>query len=263
MALIQPIIWLSLFGKAFNLTGLFTIPEDLLNQLPPNITANIATFFNEAFNSIFGTSDYFSFMSAGMLSVIVLFTSMFSGMSIVWDRRLGFLNKLLVAPISRGSIVLGKVLYSVVRSLIQAALVFSIALGLGLRLGNSFVISDLVIIFGSLFLLSVGLSSVFIAISIRVKSMETQIAVVNLLNLPLLFASNALFPIKLMPSWLQTIASLNPISYASDAVRLSIFHSTKGLDISALTSDFIFLGIFALVFTTSGMILAERALRKG
>ncbi|MFQ6135534.1 MAG: ABC transporter permease, partial [Nitrososphaerales archaeon] len=213
--LIQPMVWLGLFGKSFNLRGIASLPPDVVAQLPPALRASVADMFNEYLSGIFGgTVDYFSYMAVGMLSVIILFTAMFSGMSVVWDRRLGFLNKLLVAPIPRGSIILAKMSSSVLRGLFQATLVFGIAFLFGLQAGDAFNTLDLLGVFAALFLLSMGLSSIFISISIRVTNWETQMAVANLLNLPLMFASNALFPIKQMPDWLQTVARFNPITYA-------------------------------------------------
>ena len=259
MMIVQPVIWLGLFGKALNLTGLINIDT---SGLPPAVTQQFSQLINEAVNSLFGTEDYFTYMAAGMLSTIVLFTAMFSGMSVVWDRRLGFLNKLLVAPIRRESIILSKMLSSVLRGLFQALLVFSIAFAFGLKLGNNFGPFDLLGMFSALFLLSLGLSSMFLAITIRIKSHETVIAVANLLNLPLIFTSSALFPIKQMPDWLQAVAQYNPITYATDVVRTFVLHSQAGIDIATLANNFQFLTAFAAVFTIIGLVLAERGLRK-
>jgi ABC-2 type transport system permease protein len=259
MMIVQPVIWLGLFGKAFNLTGLLSIPTQLLEQLP-----QITDIFNQMLRSTFGgTTDYFTYMAAGMLSIIILFTSVFSGMSVVWDRRFGFLNKLLVAPIHRSSIIVAKVTSSVIRGILQAALVFVIAFAFGLKVGDAFSISDLLGVFTGLFLLSIGLSSLFIALTIRIKSWESHMAVVNLLNLPLMFASSALFPISQMPDWLKSIASLNPISYTSDLVRSFILHNNStGLDISKIALDAGVLTGFALIFLLIGIFLADRGLRQ-
>ncbi len=263
MTFIQPVMWLGLFGKAFNLSGLFSIPREVLDQLPPSVTSSFSQITNQALRSIFGgTTDYFSYMAAGMLSVIILFTSMFSGMSIVWDRRLGFLNKLLAAPISRMSIVLSKVLSSIVRGLIQATLVFLVALALGFHAASAIGLADVLVAFSALFLLSFSLSSLFIAITLRVKDWQTQMAMMNLLNLPLMFASSALFPIRQMPSWLQTVANLNPISYASDAVRQSLLNGMNLVNSSSLLLDFQFLIAFSVAFILSSMLLAGRSLTK-
>lgn len=264
MMLIQPTVWLGLFGKSFNLSSLSSIPPDIAAQLPPALKTSLAEVSNQYLQRLFGgTADYFTYMAAGMLSVIILFTAMYSGTSIVWDRRLGFLPKLLVAPISRGAIVLSKMLSSVLRGMFQAALVFGLAFLFGLKAGDAFNPLDLLGIFAALLLLSIGLSSIFITISIRVTSWEAHMAVVNLLNLPLMFASNALFPIKQMPDWLQTIARLNPITYATDATRAFILHSDRYLfDTSTLILDFQMLTLFAASSTLLCVIMASRQLHK-
>lgn len=264
MMLIQPVIWMGLFGKALNLSSFVSIPPEFLNQLPMELQVQLPSLLNQILNETFGgTTDYFTFMAAGMLSVVVLFTAMFSGMSVVWDRRFGFLNKLLVAPIARGSIVLAKVLSSVIRSMLQGLLIFCVAFGFGLQVGNAFGIFDFLGVLVALFLLSLGLTSMFLAVTMRIKSHETVIAVANLLNLPLTFASNALFPIQQMPPWLQTVAKLNPISYAADAVRSFILHSNAGLDVAKIAVDFQFLVAFALIFSLVGILVARSGLRKG
>ncbi len=262
--LIQPIVWLGLFGKSLNLRGIISLPPEVIAELPLELRTSLADIFNDYLGSLFGgTVDYFTYMAVGMLSVIILFTAMFSGMSTVWDRRLGFLNKLLVAPIPRGSIVLAKMSSSVLRGLFQAILVFGIAFLFGLQPGDAFNILDLIGVFVALFLLSLGLSSLFISISIRVTNWETQMAVANLLNLPLMFASNALFPIKQMPEWLQTIAKFNPISYTTEATRNFILHSSSyPLDVSTILFDFQILIIFAIISSLLGILVASRGLRQ-
>lgn len=243
MSIVQPIIWMVLFGKAFNLTA--------LAGSTPGAMAG--------FTSIFGTSDYFSFMSVGILSFVVLFATMFSGMSIVWDRRLGFLNKVLSTPVSRGSIVLSKVFSAVVRSLTQAGIVLVVAVLLGIQVGSTFGPINLLGAFSALFLMSVGLSSLFITIAIRSTRWETQMAVMNLLNLPLLFASNALFPTALMPDWLRTFARVNPVTYTTDAVRQLILFTP---DMTSIANDFLFLAVFAVLFSVIGIILSWRYLSR-
>jgi ABC-2 type transport system permease protein len=261
MMLVQPVIWMGLFGKALNLSSFVSIPTD---QLPIELQDQVSTLLNQMLSeTLGGTTDYFTFMAAGMLTVVVLFTAMFSGMSVVWDRRFGFLNKLLVAPIPRGSIVFAKVSSSVIRTMLQALLIFGVAIAFGLQVGNAFGILDFLGVLVTLFLLSLGLTSMFLAITMRIKSHETVVAVANLLNLPLTFASNALFPIRQMPPWLQTVANLNPISYAADAVRSFILHSNAGLDMAKIAVDFQFLIGFAVIFSLVGILVARMALRKG
>ncbi|MFP3984678.1 MAG: ABC transporter permease [Candidatus Bathyarchaeia archaeon] len=254
MSVIQPVVWMGLFGKAMNIGSIFTSASfPALPGVDPEIISQ------QIMEQTFGTSDYFSYMSVGMLSFVVLFTAMFSGMSIVWDRRLGFLNKVLSTPVARGSVIFAKVFSAVVRSLIQAGIVLIVAFLLGLKLGPSFNVSSIFGVFLALFLVCIGLSSIFILIAIRSTRWETQMAVVNLLNLPLLFGSNALFPTELMPEWLQTFTKINPITYVTDATRQLLLFQT---DMAQLMFDFIFLAGFALIFSTIGLLLSWRYLSK-
>jgi ABC-2 type transport system permease protein len=271
MTIIQPLIWLGLFGKAMNLSQIFTgnsISNSIssaLQGLHLNSTqqAGIGTALSNVGNTLltktFQTTSYFSFMSVGMVSFIVLFTCMFSGMSIVWDRRLGILNKLLSTPVARGSILMSKVFNSVIRSLMQAAIVLGVGFALGLTVGPDFSPINLLGVFAAVFLLCMGLSSIFILIAIRSTNWQTQMAVMNLLNLPLLFASNALFPTSIMPSWLQDVANVNPVSYATGASRILILGP---LDTSKLAMDFGVLGLFAVIFSFIGIVLSWRFLSR-
>jgi len=213
----------------------------------------------------FGVTNYFSFLAVGMLTFVVVFTAMFSGMSIVWDRRLGFLNKALSTPVPRGAIIMSKVLNCVIRSLIQAGIVIVLAWLLGIQFGAYFSVVTLLGAFAAMFLLCLGLSSLFLAIAIRSTKWETQMAVVNLLNLPLLFTSNALFPTAFMPSWLRTVSEINPITYATDAARQMLTNSSItmwGIGPGHLVFDFAFLGAFAFVFATVGIVLSVRYLSR-
>jgi len=244
MTIIQPIIWMGLFGKAFNLSSL---------------TGGTGAGGSALFLQLFGTSDYFSYMSVGIISMVVLFTTMFGGMSIVFDRRLGFLNKVLSTPVARSSIIFSKVFASVIRCMVQVAIVLVAAMALGLVLYAHFNPLMIFLPFVAALLLGIGLSAMFIAIAVRSRRFETQMAIANLLNLPLLFASNALFPTKLMPDWLQAFANINPITYATDAIRQSLLMDPNW---ATLAGDFAYLVGFALVFGAVGILLSWRFLSK-
>ena len=257
MSLIQPFMWLALFGKAMNLTAIFTggsfnipglnIPKEVINQIGKQIMLQT-----------FGTEDYFSYLAVGMLSFISLFTAMFSGMSIVWDRRLGFLDKVLSTPVARGVIPMAKVLSTVVRSLAQAAIVLTLAILLGMH-ASHITLTGLLGSFAALLLLIIGFASLFVTLAIRSTSWEAQMAIMNLLNLPLLFASNAMFPVTYMPEWLQAIAKINPVSYAADICRQLLLAAPGMADIGF---EFIYLGAFAATLSTIGIILSWRYLSK-
>ncbi|MBE5728697.1 ABC transporter permease [Candidatus Parvarchaeota archaeon] len=256
MSLIQPVIWLGLFGKAMNLGAIFS--NNSINiavlDIPKSVLNSLSALF---MTSAFGTTDYFSFLAIGMLAFIVLFTSMMSGMSIVWDRRFGFLDKLLSTPVSRGSIVVAKILNSTIRSLVQAAVVLVIAVLLGMSVAHLSV-SGILLTFFALFLLSFGMSSLFVLLALRSKDWQSQMMVVNLLNLPLLFASNAFFPTKFMPSWLQAVASVNPVSFAINIGRNLLLNIPIA---TSVFNEFLYLGIFAVALAAISIVLSWKLLK--
>jgi ABC-2 type transport system permease protein len=267
LTIIQPILWMGLLGKAMNIGGIFSAssipPIQLTPPLTPSQLAQLGTVFqglsNTIMSSTFGVTDYFSYMAMGMIVFTTLFTTAFSGMSVVWDRRLGFMNKVLSTPVSRSVIILSKVLSATLRSMFQAAIVIVIAYIFGLQFGANFNVLSLLGVFAVVFLIGMGLSSMFIAINLRATRMETPQAVINLITLPLMFASNAFFPINLMPDWLQAVANVNPMSYTTDAVRrLTIFSD----GFSKLPFDFAYVGIFAAVLTIISIVLSWRYLNK-
>jgi len=287
MAILQPVIWMGLFGKAMNLGNMFqsgnfgnlslpgislpgyalsppytsgnvTIPGAVISQGFQQVLSS-ANFGPSIMQNIFGVKDYFSYFSVGMISFIALFTTMFSGMSIVWDRRLGFLNKVLSTPVSRGAVIFSKVLNASLRSMFQATVVLLLAAVFGLQVSSTFSVLNILGVYAAVFLLCLGLSSVFLALALRSTKWETQMAIVNLINLPLMFASNTFFPISQMPPWIQAIASVNPVSYLTDAVRQL---TVLPLDARSLMIDFGFLGGFAVVFSIIGIALSWRYLTK-
>jgi len=249
ISLIQPVIWMGLFGKALNFSSFIT---------GSGAPASVA---NAVLLKYFGTTSYFSYLVCGMLVFIVLFTSAFAGMSVVWDRRFGFMNKALSTPVSRGTIVMAKILQSVGRSLIQAAVVLVIGIALGMETGslNALGVTGAFVI---IFMISMGLSGLFVMLSLRSSNWQTQMAIINLLNLPLLFASNALFPLAIMPTWLQDVARLNPISYAIDGIRQLLVNTAAPAHFAALWVDFSVVLGFAALFSIVGIVASWRLLSK-
>jgi len=252
LTMVTPLIWLGLFGQAFR-----------LEQLAGGGSAS-----PEAIGNFFaGAPNYFSFMAIGMLCVVVLFTCMFSGFSIVWDRRFGFLTKLQVAPIPRGVVPLSRILSSVIRALTQAMIVFIIALIFvaipdvsGLELSAGFGAGELLLMLFILTLLALGFGAIFTTIALTIENQETLMGVVNLLNLPIMFASAALFPTVLMPDWLKTVANLNPITLAADGIRQLVFDSPQ--PVYDLSVDIMGLALFASFFLLLGWFLARKVMNR-
>jgi len=278
MFVLQPLIWMSLLGKSMNISAMFSanninmpatmpVPSNIvISPSGVNVVLNgtalsqmFADMGAQIMQNTFGVADYFSYMAVGMVSMIVMTTTMFSGMSIVWDRRLGFLDKVLSTPVPRGAIIFAKVLNATLRAMFQATIILALAYLLGLQVSSTFTPLNLLGVYAAIFMLSVGLSSVFLAFSLRSTRMERPMQFVSLITMPLMFASNTFFPVSSMPDWMQAIASVNPMTYMTDAVRqLTILP----LDTSALITDFTYLGVFAAVLATIGVVLSWRYLTK-
>jgi len=244
-----PLMWLLLFGQAFNIGK--------LAQGAPGVD------IREVFG---GATDYFSFMAVGQTTFIILFGSLFSGVSLVWDRKTGFLAKLQVAPISRASIPVSRMLSTVVKALLQAvvvlvlAAVFVLIPGLnGLRFSTDFGIIEALGVAVFLILLGLSLAALFVALGLIVKNEETLFGMINLLNFPLMFTSSALIPIALMPQWLKTVAGYNPLTFVVDGMRQLVFHTSIGAQYS-IGVDLLGITIFAALMISLGALLSRKAL---
>ncbi|MBW4690917.1 MAG: ABC transporter permease [Lyngbya sp. HA4199-MV5] len=208
----QPTLWLLIFGQVF--TRLRGIPT--------------------------GNLPYLDFMAAGILAQSVLFVAIFNGgMSIIWERDLGIVQKFLVSPTPRAAMVLGKALASGIRSLSQVAIIYLLCLLLGVKLNpHPVAIAGVILIV----LLGAACFTIFsLLIACVVKSRERFNGFGQLMTMPLFFASNAIYPIALMPPWLQVLSHLNPLTYQVDALRgVMLANSTTtygfGLDCAVLTS---------------------------
>ncbi|GAY25229.1 multidrug ABC transporter permease [Desulfurococcaceae archaeon AG1] len=250
---VMPLMWMGLFGKSLNFSALLRIPdipgaEPLRNQIQLLIEEYVIKRY-------FGGYDYFSFFVIGMLSVFILFTTMWSGMSLVFDRRLGYLNRFLVAPIPRSSIVMSKILSSVTRSLIQVTALLIIALALGLSLKPGVGVIDIAILYGVITLLALSFSSIFTAIAVRITSHDLVISIANLVNLPLMFTSNAIFPVEQMPQYLQIIARANPITHANVITR---YHLLGVGDPGSMVTSTIYMALFATTSIAIAIIASRR-----
>ncbi|MBD2163072.1 ABC transporter permease [Calothrix membranacea FACHB-236] len=187
---VQPALWLLVFGQVFTRTR--AIPT--------------------------GDLSYLEFMAPGILAQSVLFVAIFTGgMTLIWERDLGIVHKFLASPIPRAAMVLGKAVACGVRSLSQIVIIYGLALLLGVKLNlHPWAILKVVIIV----LLGAACFCVFsLIIGCLVRSRERFTGIGQLITMPLFFASNAIYPLSLMPSWLHLISSINPLTYEVDALR--------------------------------------------
>ena len=191
VSLVQPILFLFVLG-----TGLSTLARGATGGL------SLRTF-----------------MFPGVLAMSTMFTAMFSAGSIVWDREFGFLREMLVAPIPRWAIVLGKVLGGATVATLQGMLILVLAGGAGVPYNPVLLVTLGV----ELLVLSFTLTALGVVMASRIKSMQTFMAVNQLVLLPLLFLSGAMFPLGNLPTWLHVLTRINPVTYAVDPMRRAVF----------------------------------------
>ncbi len=186
---VQPALWLLVFGQVF--TRVRAIPT--------------------------GNLPYLDFMTPGILAQSVLFIAIFYGISIIWEKDLGVVHKFLVSPTPRAALVLGKALSAGVRGLAQGLIVVVIALLLRVHL--NFNLLSLLGVALAIVLGSALFSTFSLIIACIVKTRERFMGLGQVLTMPLFFASNAIYPISIMPSWLQVVSHLNPLTYEVDILR--------------------------------------------
>lgn len=186
---VQPVLWLMLFGEVMA----------RVRGVAP------------------GSLPYLDFLAAGILAQSALFVAIFYGISAIWERDLGVLQRYLVSPAPRSALVIGKALSAGVRGLAQAMIVYLLALLLGVGISlNPFRILGVAIAI----VLGTGLFSMLsLIIACTVKTRERFMGIGQVLTMPIFFASNAIYPLSLMPAWLSALSRVNPLTYEVDALR--------------------------------------------
>jgi ABC-2 type transport system permease protein len=213
---IQPLLWFVVFGQVFTRTR--AIPT--------------------------GALTYLEFMAPGVLAQSVLFAAIFYGIAIIWERDLGIVHKVLVSPASRSSLVMGKALAAGVRGLVQSVLVIVIAIVMGVQVRVD--PAGIAGVVAAVFLGSAFFATFSLVIACLVKTRERFMGIGQVLTMPLFFASNAIYPISMMPRWLGAIARVNPLTYLVDALRASLL--VHGTSATGLAADFGAMTAVFLVF---------------
>jgi len=166
-----------------------------------------------------GGVNFKTFIFPGVLAMTVLFTALFSAISIVWDREFGFLREMLVAPVRRGAIVLGKCCGGTTTAVIQGAVMLLLA---GL-VGVPYVPDLFLTLLGEMILLAFALTAFGVLVASRMSQIESFQAVIQFLVMPMFFLSGAIFPPSGLPEWLAVLTKLDPLSYAVDPMRRAVF----------------------------------------
>ena len=206
---VQPVLWLMLFGE---------VMARVRGVAPGNVP-------------------YLDFLSAGILAQSALFVAIFYGISAIWERDLGVLQRYLVSPSPRSALVLGKGVSGGVRSLSQAVVVYLLAafLGVGLDYNPLKMLGVAVVIL----LGAILFSTLSLIIACIVRTRERFMGIGQVITMPIFFASNAIYPIDLMPTWMRVVSRLNPLTYEVDALRAlmlkgSVAENGLPLDIAVL-----------------------------
>ncbi len=219
---VQPLLWLVIFGQVFS----------RVRGIP---TGNIS---------------YLAFMTPGILAQSVLFAAIFYGIAVIWERDLGIVHKLLVSPAKRLSLVLGKAVSAGFRGVVQAFIIYAIAIAL--HIGIRWHAVNIVAVLCGVGLGSAIFSTFSLIIACIVKSRERFMGIGQVLTMPLFFASNAIYPIAIMPEWLKVVALVNPLTYLVDALRGQMI--VGGESVHGIASDF---GVMILIFVVLSAIAAR------
>ncbi len=220
---IQPVLWLVIFGQVFS----------RVRDIPT------------------GGISYLAFMTPGILAQSVLFSAIFYGIAIIWERDLGIVQKLLVSPAHRSALVLGKAIAAGLRGLVQAVIVYLIAYLLQIELRwDIFAIAQVIV---GVVLGSCIFSTFSLIIACIVKTRERFMGIGQVLTMPLFFASNAIYPLEMMPGWLKVIAAFNPLTYLVDVLRDAMIQG--GQTAHGLVLDFgVMTGVFLLLLATAAKL---------
>jgi ABC-2 type transport system permease protein len=214
---LQPAIWLLLFGQ---------VMAQVRGLGPQN-------------------GRYIDFLAPGILAQSVLFSAIFYGIAAIWERDLGVLHRYMVSPAPRTALVLGKAVSSGVRGLSQAIIVYLLAIAMGIDLSfspaNILGVAAMIVVGSALF------STFSLIIACIVKTRDRFMGIGQVLTMPIFFASNAIYPIAIMPAWLRAISSANPLTYEVDALRALMLAGSASE--YGLLTDFAILAAFTAIFT--------------
>ena len=223
---VQPALWLVIFGEVF--TRSHAIP-----------TGNIP---------------YIDYLAPGILSQSVLFIAIFFGITIIWERDLGVIHKFLASPTPRAALVLGKSVSAGARALPQAIVIYILSLLLGVHINP-----NPLALLGVAFFVVLGatcFSTFSLIIACLLKTRDRVMGIGQVMTMPLFFASNAIYPIEIMPQWLQVIARVNPLSYVVDGLRALML--AGGTSKFGLGTDAIVLLAITAILITIGALLYPR-----
>ena len=202
-----------------------------------------------------GLSDdvgYIRFLVPGIIGMNILFSSTFGGLSVLWDREFGFLKEIMVAPVSRVSIVLGRIAGGATTALIQAVLILAISYIMGFKIIN---ISSIFLAIVFMILIAVTFLGLGLVFASKMRDIQGFSIVMNFVIFPLFFLSGALYPLENFPVWLRYISKLDPLTYGVDGLRAALI----GVSSFSIFYNFIFMVIFSSVMILLGAYFFEKS----
>ncbi len=232
-----PLLWLFVIGAGFGSTV----------GNPSSTSPN----GNGAIGGLVSGIDYQQFIFPGIICMSVIFSSVFFGSYIIWDRKFDFLKSVMVAPVSRTTIFIGKTFGGMTTSLIQAAILLAIGLAIGINYTPISIVAITVLIL----LLSFALTSLGLTLGSYMESLEGFQLIVSFVVFPLYFLSGALFPLNNLPSWLSYLTMIDPATYAVDAIR-NMMLGLEGMN--SFVVDIGVLSLSVIVLGTIGMLSFRR-----
>ena len=190
--------------------------------------------------------DYQLFIFPGVVAMSIIFSSVFFGSYIIWDRKFDFLKSVMVAPVSRATVFIGKTLGGMTTSLIQASILLAVGAAIGIQFTPISMLQSVAVIL----LMSFGLTSLGLALGSYMYSLEGFQMIVSFVVFPLFFLSGALFPLDNLPSWLGILTTVDPVTYGVDALRNAMLGKGSNsfeFDIVILTAYTATLGVFGIL----------------
>lgn len=196
--------------------------------------------------------DYILYLIPGILGMNLLFSSTFGGLSVLWDKEFGFLKEIMVAPVSRISIVLGRIAGGVTTGLVQGLFILGVSTLLGFRLNSVLSLGMTVVFMVLISMAFLGLGLIFAS---KMKDMQGFSIVMNFVIFPLFFLSGALYPIENFPKWLRYISHLDPLTYGVDGIRGALI----GISSFSILFNFVLMVGFAALMIVLGAYFFERS----
>jgi ABC-2 type transport system permease protein len=200
--------------------------------------------------------DFIQFMYPGIVAMTVLTSSLFAGVSVVWDREFGFLKEIMVAPIGRAGIVLGKAVGATMTALLQVGLMLLLAPVVGVPLSPAIVLGLVPIVA----ILAMGLSGLGLLIASFMTSQQGFQLIIQLIIFPLIFLAGVFFPVNQVPLWLEIISKVNPLTYGVDAIRQVFLGSSEALGVTVLGHTMTLFQEVLLVTLLSSLLLGAAVL---